>query len=155
MPAIVARARVLTHPVRAWEDYINWATEKADGSWLFRGHGNDAWELIASIGRPEICGPKGWVAADETALFEDFVRLGHRFYPGSISELGELAIAQHYGIPTRLLDWTTDPLVAIWFALNAQVANKIALVHAIRVPKGQRLGAAAVTRRARWHRLWY
>ena|GEM_PF-3552664 len=39
--------------------------------------------------------------------------------------LRHYAIAQHYGIPTRLLDWTDNPLVAIYMACNETIEHNL------------------------------
>jgi len=46
----------------------------------------------------------------------------HEFPP--INRLHMFALAQHYGIPTRLLDWTRRPVIAAYFAVEALAAQR-------------------------------
>lgn len=88
------------------------------GRWVFRGHSDVKYELIASVGRGQ---HKSKTREKyERSLFDIFCREAHGSIPiMPTSEWEWLFVAQHHGLPTRLLDWTYNPLVALYFAVEA------------------------------------
>jgi len=92
-------------------------------NFIYRGHANANWKLESSLER--VVGAK-W-CTDEARRFEDysldqFKAKFHLYDHENImpdSKLAWLAVMQHYGVPTRLLDFTDSPYVALYFALEA------------------------------------
>jgi hypothetical protein len=85
----------------------------------WRGHANVKWRLEAQAFRRNPEQPERRLY-EETALIGHFVSRApsrsHRPCPAADDFFGWLFLAQHYGLPTRLLDWTENPLVAAYFA---------------------------------------
>jgi len=100
-----------------------------ENHYIYRGHANAAWPLQSSLER--VIGSK-WCSA-EARRFEDFsldrfkakFHLYDRENITPDSKLAWLSVMQHYGVPTRLVDFTESPYVALYFALEAyQPATK-------------------------------
>jgi hypothetical protein len=94
---------------------------KGDSTVLFRGQRDSEWGLIPRIGRtPLRYEAVRDVLEVEAEMFTEFERVSVPFVAarGPLSAWDNLALAQHHGLPTRLLDWSTNPLVALWFAVE-------------------------------------
>ena len=80
---------------------------------FYRGHADQGWVLLPSIFRA----PNG--VEKEHLLFRDMVAHEPQSFSECKSALDYLVQMQHYGLPTRLLDMTTNPLVALYFACQS------------------------------------
>lgn len=123
--------------IESWPEFVriiqSWPGFR---NWCFRGHGDARWSLKASLSRhievSKVC-QEAWVL-QETRIRRIFERKSHLFLddPPTDDELEWLALMQHHGAPTRLLDFTWSPYVAAFFALERATDN--AAVWAINLP---------------------
>uniref|UniRef100_A0AB33JDM3 FRG domain-containing protein n=1 Tax=Prevotella sp. GTC17260 TaxID=3236796 RepID=A0AB33JDM3_9BACT len=59
--------------------------------------------------------------SSEKLIIQEFCRVALPVLPNFPKNIWEaLAIARHYGVPTRLLDWSYDMLIALWFAVSSK-----------------------------------
>ena len=119
------RSEVQAEEIYSLLGYVRAVAEFADkDDLLLRGHRCASWEATPSLGRivPRLDLD---IVEMEARMVRDFKRKSVPFLNRELtSEWDILSVAQHHGLPTRLLDWTANPLAALWFAVREPPLNE-------------------------------
>lgn len=87
---------------------------------VYHGSSSAAYPLLTSLGRLGGVEPPHTKVHLEEHILRNFARYSRPHLPAETTDDWELlVVAQHYGVPTRLLDWSYSPLVAAHFATRA------------------------------------
>ncbi len=121
--------------INSIEDYLQ-GIEKYAPRTIYRGVAKTSYGLVARVGRDRENLDEDEMQRIEKDIIGDFKRMCIPYL--STEYLGRephndfewMALAQHHGVPTRLLDWTSNLLVALFFAVEKH-QDENGLVYAI------------------------
>lgn len=84
----------------------------SDPTYAFRGMSDYTFNMLPSIARKSVLS----LAKVENRMVNEFLTLRPGEFSGITSNFDLLAKMQHFGLPTRLLDFSLNPLIALYFA---------------------------------------
>lgn len=108
-----------TFPVNSFEE-LHKRIQSYDPRWtIYRGVKKTEYQLIPKIGRQGRIGTTDELEKGEKRMLRIFKEraIAYLDHPPR-NDWEWLAVAQHHGLPTRLLDWSRNPLIAAYFALG-------------------------------------
>lgn len=108
-------------PIESIADFINELQKiprRKDTELYFRGHSSFDYKLEPSIYRNKK------LLNNEHNIFKEFILRTPSDFLNEKSALEKLVKMQHYGLPTRILDITSNPLVALYFACKGKNRSK-------------------------------
>jgi len=109
-PVIAATTTSLTSFIEKVTEYARAETNFK----CYRGQRNASWENVPSLLRPYL----GKLAENEKRAVRDLVSVHPNEFANDVTMFDRLVRMQHFGLPTRLLDVSLNPLVALYFATD-------------------------------------
>ena len=114
--------------IATWDDLLKQQKKLTAGKWLFRGMQCAEWKLETSLERTCTLHHNGDLSKGpqvENILTREFRRRYHNHGVGISDPVGIewLSLMQHYGAPTRLLDFTYSFFIAAYFAMEKPCAK--------------------------------
>lgn len=87
---------------------------------VFRGHSDDSskYRLIPTIGRKNLT-----IQYSEHSMVKEMITIRPEEFSNISTNFDLLSKMQHFGLPTRLLDFTYNPLIALYYACSSNKTN--------------------------------
>lgn len=127
--------------IESFDEYLEIISKHNLRQWIYRGQNNSEYKLESSLFRTleknasifyrhETTKKLKVQKGRETEMLNSVKRNAHLFlehYPAPKADFDWLALMQHYGAPTRLLDFTFSPYIALYFALSGANREPVAV----------------------------